>query len=354
MLKMRAMLHTILCMCLAMGTLMGTVVSAEEEETAALISWPGDDKIEILDMKLGEDMSGLDFADQRLYAVDNKTSRIWILERDRLGKLEFASGFEAGKPVRFAQKADREGPDIEGVTAAGDGLIYLASERDEANSAIDNSSILQVDVHTEDAVLTVQRQWNLSPYLPETENNKGIEAVEWVAFDALAGNLWDQGANAVFDPKLYPDAVAEGVFFVALESNGHVYGYILKEDGSCVQIADIDSRLGMAMALDFDAYENILWVAADDGCENRLAQIKLNKTAEPLVTHVLPSKVLDKAANNEGFAIVPAELTDSGCRSVYRVTDGMAEGALKEEWIDSSYRPHFREWLERRWLGLVK
>ena len=48
---------------------------------------------------------------------------------------------------------------------------------------------------------------------------------------------------AVFDATNYPNAIASGVFFVALEDNGHVYAYVLNEDGSSVQIADIDGKL---------------------------------------------------------------------------------------------------------------
>ena len=334
---MKSIIHAILCAIPVLGMLLGTAMPAAAPQPAPEISWPGDDNIKIWDITLAEDVSGLDFADQKLYIVDNKESKIWVLERDALGNLAFVSGFEEGRAVRFAQNMDRKGPDTEGITVAANGLIYLAAERDEADGQDNKSSILQIDVNEKQTVLTVQQQWDLTSSLPKASVNKGIEAVEWVAFDQLADMLWDQTSGGIFDPDRYPDAVAEGVFFAALEANGHIYGYILYEDGSCIQIADIDSLLGSAMALDYDAYENILWVAMDDGGECRMAQIKLNGTAKPSITHVLPSKALDANANNEGFAIVQAELTDLGFRSVYRVTDGIREGVLKEEWIKSSF-----------------
>ena len=43
------------------------------------------------------------------------------------------------------------------------------------------------------------------------------------------------------------------------------------------------------MALHYDTYEKKLWVAADDGYGNRMAQITLNGTAEPGIVHVLPA-----------------------------------------------------------------
>lgn len=351
---MRSRIRTTLYMILAAAMLPWLAVPAAAMQTVPAISWPGANTVKKCDVVLSMDVSGLDFADQKLYAVDNKMGKVWVLERDELGNLEFAPGYEEGKPVRFSQNVDGEIPDTEGITVAGDGLLYLASERDDVSDAGNKSSILQVDIHTEESVLNVRQQWDLTPSLPEVESNKGIEAVEWVGFAALEGKLWDQVTGAVFDSKLYPDAVAQGVFFTALEDNGHVYGYILKEDGSSIQVAHIDSQLGMAMALDYDEYENLLWVAADDGGQNRLAQIKLNRMKNPLVTHVLPSKGLNKSANNEGFAIVQAELTQDDLRSVYRVTDGILYGALTEEKIDSTYYMTFWEKLEKKWIEETK
>lgn len=51
----------------------------------------------------------------------------------------------------------------------------------------------------------------------------GIETVEWVSNSNVAGKLFDQNTNKVFDPSNYPN-----------------------------EVADIDSKLGGAMALDYD------------------------------------------------------------------------------------------------------
>ena len=40
-----------------------------------------------------------------------------------------------------------------------------------------------------------------------------------------------------------PDTAAGGVFFAALEDNGHVYAYVLNKDETVVQIADIDGTI---------------------------------------------------------------------------------------------------------------
>lgn len=86
----------------------------------------------------------------------------------------------------------------------------------------------------------------------------GIEAVEWVASGDVAGKLIDQNTGNAFDAAKYPNAVAGGVFFAALEDNGHVYAYVLNKDETVVQIAGIDAKLGGAMALDYDTYEDVL------------------------------------------------------------------------------------------------
>src|SRR5690606_28017942 len=123
-------------------------------------------------------------------------------------------------------------------------------------------------------------------------------------------------------------AISNGVFFVALEDNGHVYAYVLNEDGSAVQIADIDGKLGGAMALDYDTYENVLWVVADNGYNNRAAKIVLNGEKQPEITHVMPASGVDIKANNEGFAIAEVSYTKDGQRPVYRFKDGDKLGSL--------------------------
>src|SRR5699024_11694790 len=87
----------------------------------------------------------------------------------------------------------------------------------------------------------------------------------------------------------YPDAIANCVFFVAIKDNDHVYAYILNEDGSSVQIADIDGKIGGAMALDYDTYENVLWVVADNGYNNRAAKLSFNGKKQADIVHVLPA-----------------------------------------------------------------
>lgn len=298
-----------------------------------VIAWPGNEGTSVYDTTSTflEDSSGLDFFNGQLYAVDNGTGKFWILDVAQDGTLTFADGFENGKRVRFQKDAGNPsaaGPDAEGIAVDGNGLVYLACERDNSEKGVNFNTILMVDPNAEGTDLLALSQWDLTASLPQVSANMGIEAVEWVSNSAVAGKLMDQNTGAIFRPTDYPDAVAGGVFFVALEDNGHVYAYVLNADGSCVQIADIDPKLGGAMALDYDTYENVLWVMADDGYGNRGAKVTLNGTDTPDIVHVLPPAGVNASANNEGFAIADAAYTVNGQRPVYRFQDGVSAGAL--------------------------
>lgn len=298
-----------------------------------VIAWPGSDKVHTFDTTptFLEDSSGLDFANGKLYTVDNGTATFWVMNVAKNDTLTFAGGFEQGKRVCFREDADNakaEGPDAEGITVDGSGMVYLASERDNSAKGVNYNMILMVNPNESGTRLVAQKQWDLTATLPQVSANMGIEAVEWVANGDVAGKLIDQNTGNAFDAAKYPNAVAGGVFFAALEDNGHVYAYVLNKDETVVQIAGIDAKLDGAMALDYDTYEDVLWVAADDGYGNRMARITLNGTSDPNVVHIQPAAGVNTSANNEGFAIAGVEYTVSGQRPVYRFCDGVTSGAL--------------------------
>ncbi|MCL2712726.1 MAG: hypothetical protein FWD37_05600, partial [Methanomassiliicoccaceae archaeon] len=274
-----------------------------------------------------QDGSGLDFHNGQLYVVDNKGT-FWILDVALDGTLSFVPGFENGKRPNFKSVSSANGPDIEGITVDADGFVYFASERDNSNSSVNWNVILMVDPWAAGTNLTAIKEWDITNALPAVSANLGIEAIEWISNDDVAGKLWDKNTNAPFDPTDYPDAIADGVFFVAMEYNGHVYAFVLYDDETFVMIADIDSKLGGAMALDFDTYEQVLWVVADDGFGNLAAKITF--TGEPTVglIHVNPPSGLDASRNYEGFAIADASYTVNGQRPVYRIEDGPSSRTL--------------------------
>ncbi len=299
------------------------------------ISWPGDNNIETYDKTpvFLEDSSGLDFHENKLYAVDNGVGKFWALDVNKDGSMELAKGYEEGKQVRFQKDKDNpsaKGPDTEGITLDKEGNVYLASERDNSNKGVNFNSILMVskDNIDESNIIVANKEWDVTSLLPSVSANMGIEAIEWVSKENLEGKLFDQSKNAAFSFTNYPNAIADGLFFLALEDNGHVYALALNNDGSSTLIADIDTKLGGAMALDYDDYEKKLWVTTDNGYNNLAATISFNSLENPDITHVLPPTGLDINANNEGFAIADATYLENGKRPVYRFQDGVKEGAL--------------------------
>ena len=303
-------------------------------EPAQLTPWPGSADTTVLDttsMFLG-DSSGLDFAMEGeqgvLWAIDNGTGTLWKLDAAADGSVTVAEGWADGKRVRFIKDADdagAAGPDAEGVTAAGDGFVYVAAERDNSDKGVNFNTILKVDPNGTGTDLVAVQEWDLTSSLPQVSANTGVEAVEWVSDDALAGQLWDANHGAPYDPASYP-LHGDGLFFVAVEDNGGVYAYVLNSDGTAVQVAFIDPKLGGVMALDWDKELGLLWALCDDGCSGDGAQITLNGTDSPVVEHVARPANLPNT-NNEGFAT--STLCMEGERPVWWFTDGLEVGALR-------------------------
>jgi hypothetical protein len=299
-------------------------------EVIEVIEWPGASGLKVWDTTktFAADSSGLDFHNGQLYAVDNGTGKMWILNVALDGTVSLASGFENGKTVRFKSVQSSNGPDAEGITVDGDGFVYIASERDNSRNNVNWNVILKVDPSASGTSLTAIREWDITASLPQVSVNAGIEAVEWVPNAEVSGKLFDKNTNAPFNPSNYPNAIAGGVFFVALEANGHVYAYVLYDDETFVQIADIDSKLGGAMALDYDMYEHVLWVMADNGFGNRGAKMTFIGGPTVEIVHVKPPGGLNINGNYEGFAIADASYTVDGQRPVYRFEDGPTSRSL--------------------------
>ena len=119
---------------------------------------------------------------------------------------------------------------------------------------------------------------------------------------------------------------------------------VLNTDGSAVQVAQLDPGLKGIVALEYDPAEDALWVTADDRGENEAAKLLLSQPAGEWV-RILPPAGLDPRRNTEGFAIAEEAFTRDDLRPVYRLQDGVHDGALTigsmnwhihtfpEEWI---------------------
>ncbi|MDO5025310.1 MAG: lamin tail domain-containing protein [Trueperella sp.] len=247
------------------------------------------------------DSSGLDFADGLLWAVDNGTGTFWKLVPQADGTVEFAAGWENGKRARFLKDAANPaaaGPDAEGITMAGDGKLYIAAERDNSDKGTNFNVVLQIDPEAAGPDVVATAEWDLTALLPVVNANMGIEAIEWMPNADARGRLFDDSTGKPYDPANYPNAIADGVFMVALEDNGKVYAFVFTADGA-VPLTSYDSYIGGAMALDYGNYS--LRVAADNGYDGVMAEIFFDGTATPNVVHYQRAAGMPNL-NNEGYA----------------------------------------------------
>ena len=307
---------------------------ASAEVPADAQAWPGPDDIQTFeDLSFMANGSGLDYAEGHLYSVDNSPGRLYQMDVADDGTVTFSASWENGKCVYFVGGTGV--PDTEGVTAAGDGYVYLASERDSENGNVNYNAILQVDPEEEGDTLTALQQWDITDFLPDARANKGIEAVEWVSVDAVEGLLPDDNTDAAFAAAEYPDMISGGVFFVGFETNGHVYAFVLNGDGTAVLLQDIDTGLGGIMALDYDEQAGILWACADSAHSNIATLLPMRDITD--MTYLTPAG-MDMTTHNEGFAI--GEEID-GLLPVYHIADGLTQGALSVTWLQADYAEQF-------------
>ncbi|MFC4137121.1 MULTISPECIES: lamin tail domain-containing protein [unclassified Microbacterium] len=312
----------------------------EEPEAAA---WPGSPDVTVVDetAMFLEDSSGLDTQATPdgtvLWAVDNGTGTFWKLNVAVDGTVAFADGWEDGKRARFQRDAGdpaAAGPDSEGITVDGEGRVYLASERDNSKKGVNQNVVLEVAPDAPGPDVVADREWDLTATLPQVAANTGIEAVEWVADDRLAGKLIDRNTAQPYDPARYPGH-GDGLFFVAVEDNGFVYAYALGADGSIAQVASIDPGLGGVMALDYDTVIGELWAVCDDGCEGRSARIAFTG-AEPEIAVFARTEGMPNL-NNEGFATSPEPITAPGEASpsagkASREASAAVTGSMRPVW----------------------
>lgn len=303
---------------------------------APAVAWPGVPDARVVDTAptFLSDSSGLDSqvtADGTfLWAVDNGTGTFWKLRVAEDGSATPATGWENGKRARFpkdASNAGAAGPDAEGITVAGDDFVYLATERDNSAKGVNRNTVLKVDPNAPGPDVVANQEWDLTASLPAVAANVGLEAVEWIADTDLRTRLIDQNTGALYDPARYPGHGA-GLFFTAVEDNGHVYAFALNADGTHALVAEIASGLPAAMALDWDSALGVLWAMCDDGCHGDGAQVTLNGTVTPDVVRISrPTGLPD--TNNEGFATLPVALGGASTRPAWWFTDGLSVGALR-------------------------
>lgn len=307
--------------------------------------FPGSGEVKVLDSEPIfdlTDLSGLDQDGEWIYGVNNKEGRFLIFKLEN-GEIKLAPGFtNKGKSVSFIKDKDNpdaDGPDSEGITVDKDGYIYLAVERDNGDKNVNKNMILQVQNPFEKKdKFVADKEWDITNILPDVGANLGIETIEWVGFDHINKRLFDQSLNKAFDKNDYKNAYQDGVFFVGLEANGHIYALILEDNGSAKVINEISTNLGGVMGLDYDRENDILWALADDGFDNIHTAIQFDGTDSPKVINISAPSEMNKRLNNEGFVILPS--SEKETRDVLYFMDGTNKeairlGALNKDYMDN-------------------
>ncbi|HEX4191312.1 MAG TPA: lamin tail domain-containing protein [Marmoricola sp.] len=314
---------------------------------------------------LGQNMSGLDYvdagtpgdpSDDFMWGIENGSSglaganpgdggSLFKLVPDADGMWGPAAGWEKGVPVRYLNNATGE-VDAEGVTAT-DGKVYVTSERDNTNSNVSKIAVLEVDpkdivAHAGDVDgdLDATHEWDLTDLMPppgggvnpETgldstkpgDANLGIEGVTFVPDSALvAEGFKDEHTNAAYDPTTYPDHVDGGLFFVALEKTGKLYGYEFNSDNTWTRVATVDTGFQTIQDLMWDSTLNQLRATCDNGCQGRQSVLAIDTANDANKgtfgvqdIYSRPTGAVDNL-NNEGFAQQPDTECVAGSKSVF-------------------------------------
>ncbi|WP_405216092.1 lamin tail domain-containing protein [Agrococcus sp. Ld7] len=284
----------------------------------------------------GDDMSGLDFGpDGTLYAVNNDNAEIFALHRGD-------DGLYASTESWIAHYTDGSGQlDAEGLTAAGDGSVFLATERDNAFKSTSRPMLVRVELGaTGDTTAT--HQWDPVPVIGQIGTNLGPEAIEWISdadaqrlglADLSAAGGGDAGAAAAaadlprYDPAAYGDHFG-GVFAVAVEQTGLVYLLVLEADGgiTLLQTAALGDAIDLAMALDWRAGGNELWAMCDEACDNRSVQLRVvDGLLTPVAAYRAPAS-MNPSYTNEGLAFAWCAADPAAEPTVAWISDTAHEG----------------------------
>ena len=311
--------------------------------SVATLPWPGDDAVVTVDAmnQFASNLSGLTYQPATatsppvLWATLNSPSLLFRLVWDSATSTWVntpTDGWLAGKTLHYATGLGS--PDSEGVTKAelGSSAVYVGSERDNLASAVSRLVVLRVDTDAAGIELTATNDWDLTADLPAVGANLGIEAITWVPDSYLVGNGFvDESTGAVYVPASYPGH-GTGLFFVAIEATGTIYGYALDHTtGGFQRVATIASGNAGVMGLDFDRDVGNLWAYCDNTCGNRASVLRVGATGRFELQRVYSRPATLPDSNNEGIAIAPDSECVSGRKSFFWSDDSNFAGhALRQ------------------------
>lgn len=267
----------------------------------------------------GEDMSGLDVAaDGTVYAVNNDNAEIFRLE----GGPETYTVAQSWVP----SYPDGVGtPDAEGLTVAGDGAIFLSTERDNDDSGVSRPSVLRVELGA-DGTTTTTHEWNLTEVTGALGANAGVEAIEWIS-DEDATALGVRGPDGAYDPAGYGEHFG-GVFVAAVEQTGGLHVLVLEADGTITELQSTtaSAAVPVVMGLDWRAGGNQLWALCDEACDNRSSTFAfVDGTLAWQTDHAAPVG-MNPSFTNEGIAMLWCEADAAAVPTVLWISDTAHDG----------------------------
>lgn len=307
---------------------------------------------------LGQNVSGLFYvagatpAQDYMWGIQNGSSglpganpgdpgSLYKLVKGSNGTWGPATGWDSGVPVRYLNGQGE--PDSEGVTAV-HGDVFVASERDNTNDSVSKISVVEVDPHDitpragdADGDLIADHEWDLGPVLGPRgsadtgldannpgDANLGIEGVAFVPDSYLTGaGFVDQSTGMAYDPSDYPNHIDSGVFFVAMEKTGKLYGFVFNSDNTFSLVATVDTGFPTIMDVLWDPSQHALWATCDNSCQGRSSLMKIDTAADanegtfqPVTVNERPTGATQNL-NNEGFTVQPASECVDGTKSAY-------------------------------------
>jgi hypothetical protein len=312
------------------------------DAAASFLPWPGSADVTVVDKAdlFGMDLSGLAYqsaesaAQDRLWALQNGTSKLFLLGwTGAIFEPVADAAWTAGKLLHFPHAEGS--PDAEGLSLAeaGSSVIYVSTERDNEAKSTSRMSVLRFDLAATGNALSATHEWNLTKDLPVSDPNKGLEGLAWIPDSYLvARGFYDEGRNQTYDPASY-EGHGNGLFFVALESNGFIYGYALNHnDGSYQRVATFDGGQGTLVDLAFDRDVGTLWSYCDDACGNRAVLFDIDTAAgSPTQGHFVRRVGFNRPAGlpnagNEGIAFAPESACSQGRKAFYWSDDSNTDG----------------------------
>ena len=297
--------------------------------------WPGQNMVATGDNlnQFGDNLSGLIYEPAAggnpnvLWAALNGPGTLYrLIESGGIWTSDPANDWGAGKALHYPGGTGN--PDTESVTRGEftTSSLYVSTERNNDANTISRLSVLRFDSSAAGPMLTATHEWNLTADIPPVGANLGLEGITFMPDTYLVSHgFFDEARGVAYDPTFYGNHGA-GVFVVAVEATGALYGYVLNHDtGAFQKVATISSGLPGVMGLEFDRDTGALWAACDNTCMG--TQSVLGLVSGKFVVRrsfARPSTLPD--SNNEGIAIAPESQCSGGFKRFFWSDDSHFAG----------------------------